>query len=320
MARPPSSLARARDPCRPSPRRDRGRRPARCPCPVASGSPAAGHPVELARTAPSSASGTPGPSSSTVSRDAVAVAAVRARIRIGAPGGAYLAAFSSRLVSAWSRKTGSTSDRRQVAGTSIHARRPASRDREPVDDRPDHVVELERLEVGPQRAGLDPAEVEQVRHEPVEVLRLAVDRQRRSRGGPRHHDVPRSSSVPAAARIVASGVRRSCDTDSSRADLSASLWRAISAASRLVGEAILLECLADLVGGGGEQPRLRRGRARRRCGRGRPRPSRSSGRRPRSRTRWARTPAPPARWTPRLVDLDPLRRRVARRAPEQRRG
>ena len=36
--------------------------------------------------------------------------------------------------------------------------------------------------------------------------------------------------MPAAARIVASGVRKSCETDWSRADFSASLWRAISAA------------------------------------------------------------------------------------------
>ena len=38
-----------------------------------------------------------------------------------------------------------------------------------------------------------------------------------------------SMSVPAAARIDASGVRRSCDTESRRADLSASLRREISA-------------------------------------------------------------------------------------------
>ena len=39
-----------------------------------------------------------------------------------------------------------------------------------------------------------------------------------------------AGSVPAAARIVASGVRRSCETDWRSADFSSSLWRAISAA------------------------------------------------------------------------------------------
>ena len=93
---------------------------------------------------------------------------------------------------------------------------------------------------GRSSPGLDPAHVQQVRDQPVQPLGLAIDGRRRSPGaGPAGHSTSGSMSVPAAARIEASGVRRSCETESSSADLSASLRREISAdvASRGVGRA-----------------------------------------------------------------------------------
>ena len=170
---------------------------------------------------------------------------------------------------------------------------------EPIDDRPDHVVEVGRLEVGPQRARLDPAEVEQVRHEPVEVLGLPVDRQRAGaavlvghRRGARSSDRPGGGADRGQRRpqIVRDRLEQG---RLEGVALAGDLGRL-----RLVGEAILLECLADLVGGGGEQPGLGAARARRRSRARTPqtepivRPAASI------TTRWARTPAPPLRWTP----------------------
>ena len=76
-----------------------------------------------------------------------------------------------------------------------------------------------------------------------------------------------SARFPAVARMLASGVRRSCDTESSSALLSASLRRATSARHRVLAQAVAAEAEGDLVGGQGEQPgrlRVRRPAAARR--------------------------------------------------------
>ena len=95
---------------------------------------------------------------------------------------------------------------------------------------------------------------------------------RRWSGG---HSISGSMSVPAAARIDASGVRRSCDTESSRADLSASLRRDTSAvvASRLSRSRS--SDAADLVRGRGEHPCLA-GSGRRSRAAGSPRSTRAT--------------------------------------------
>ena len=100
----------------------------------------------------------------------------------------------------------------------------------PVERREDQLIERVRLRVGPQPARLDPTHVEQVGDEPVESLGLEVDGLG-ALPALRPATTPRSGSIrlPAAARIEASGVRRSCETESSRAVFSASLWRASSA-------------------------------------------------------------------------------------------
>ena len=73
-----------------------------------------------------------------------------------------------------SRKTGSTSTGERLKRDL--ERRAASRGREPLERLADEVVQLEDVALRSQRAGLDPAQVEQVRDQPVEVLDLAVDR------------------------------------------------------------------------------------------------------------------------------------------------
>ena len=80
----------------------------------------------------------------------------------------------------------------------------------------------------------------------------------------------RSRSVPAAARIEASGVRRSCETVSRRAVFTRSLSRAMAAVRASRREAVLLDGLGDLVGDRGEQPGVGRVRAPARTGDDRP--------------------------------------------------
>ncbi len=62
--------------------------------------------------------------------------------------------------------------------------------------------------------------------------------------------------VPAAARIEASGVRRSCETDSRSALLRASLRAGDLGLPRGRHQAILVDRLPDLVGDRGEESRL----------------------------------------------------------------
>ncbi len=161
-------------PDRPSPRSGRGRRPGRCRSRTAIRRPRPG-PDRTCRTAADRASsGTPGPASSTVRRTNGSDASGSATIRIAASGGVYLIAFSIAFVSASSRKTGSTST---GGASSVDLERPVAQPRsQPFDRLADEVVELEDVPFGAQRAGLDPAQVEQVRDEPIEVLDLAVDR------------------------------------------------------------------------------------------------------------------------------------------------
>ncbi len=86
----------------------------------------------------------------------------------------YLAAFSRRLASTWSSNTASTTtggwssscDLQPVFGQASAG---------PRDAWLDEVVEVVDLEIDAERPGLDPAQVEQVRDDPVQVLGLAVD-------------------------------------------------------------------------------------------------------------------------------------------------
>ena len=64
-------------------------------------------------------------------------------------------------------------------GGEVHLERPiADPSAESLEGSADEVVELVDVPLGPERASLDPAEVEEVRHEPVQVLDLAIDRRR----------------------------------------------------------------------------------------------------------------------------------------------
>ena len=150
------------------------------------------------------------------------------RARIVASGGVYFIALSSDVRHRLVEEDRVDGDRGRP---DVHVERAAAQACAGASDGgAQQVVELEGVALGAERAGLDPAQVEEVRDEPVEVLDLPVDGVgARVRDRRRACETP-GRSVPAAARIVASGVRRSCDTDWSRADLSASLWRAISAA------------------------------------------------------------------------------------------
>ena len=129
-----------------------------------------------------------------------------------------------------SKKTASTRTSGRSGASSIVDRPVAEHGPEARHGPLEQLGQVEHLEVGAQRARFDPAEVEHRADEPVETLGLGVDRSRR-RARTSSLDQPTSGSArfPAVARMLASGVRRSCETESSRALLSASLRRATSA-------------------------------------------------------------------------------------------
>ncbi len=117
--------------------------------------------------------------------------------------------------------------------------------------------------------------------------------------------------VPAAARIDASGVRRSCETDSSSADL-----ERVALAGDLRGRGLLGAGGPARAPGRSGRPRRRAAgsrlvRAGRRPGRGGPTASPASARRPRSSPGRRATPASRRSAGARLVDADPLGRGVA---------
>ena len=212
--RPPIASTRPRTTARPMPVPSASRRPP-------------GHAIELLEQPRQGVVGTPGPPSSIVSRTRPSSASA-ARDAERRAGGGVLERVLDRRSSPPRR--GRRGRRRTGGAVELDLERPAGRAAARALERPaDQVVQLEDVPLGPQRAGLDPAEVEQVGDEPVEVLDLAVDRVGALALASSSSSLS-GRSVPAAARIVASGVRRSCDTDWSSADLRASLWRAISAA------------------------------------------------------------------------------------------
>ena len=246
-------------PTRPSPPSDPARRRARCRSPAASPRPVAG-PGRTSRTAAAAtSSGTPGPAVLDGQPDRSGPVAPRADpdrcVRAGVLG--------ARCRAGWRAPGRGTRRRPRPAAGPPGCRRRSSarpdRRRAPARRRPRRGRRGRTTSrSGSQLAGLDPAHVEQVGHEPIErSASRSIDSaiSRRSSGG---HSTCGSISVPAAARIEASGVRRSCDTESSSADLSASLRRAISAAVASSAESVTLERRADLVGGRGQDAGLAR--------------------------------------------------------------
>ena len=229
-------------------------RPMPVPCRDAASCPVPGR---TSRTAASrSASGTPcaavldGQPDQVVVRRRALISDRRAASACGAT------AFSITFVNAASRNTGIDA-RPGVAAGRRRARPPGQRSRREALERADEqIVELERVRPGAQHAGLDPAQVEQVGDQSVEVLDLALD------GIDALAFAPRSSRRPPerAGRGADRGQRRAQVV---RHGLEQRRLQRVALARhlggvRLGGEAIVGDRLAQLVGGGGEQPRLRR--------------------------------------------------------------
>ena len=125
-----------------------------------------------------------------------------------------------------------------------------------------HVVQAGRyLQLRAEGPGLDPAHVEQVAETGPCRSGLAVDRLGSSRWSSCSSAPWRlgRASLPAAARMVASGVRRSCETESRSAVLSASLCRDLRRGG-ITGERIALERPAELIGCEGQEARFLAGR------------------------------------------------------------
>ena len=253
-ARPPSALRSARDLPRIASTRPRTTlRP--MPSPRREPSPRVGPRGRSGRTGSRAhAAGTPGPPSSTTSRTSR-----RRRWRgstTGASAGADgRATFSSRFVTTMSRSTASARTGGRFSGTSIETCARRGRP-EPVDDRPDHGPQLVRLEVRMEAAGGDPAEVEETADETIEPGCLGIDA--RCAGVSPASSVQRpsgSARPPAVARMLASGVRRSCETESMRAVFRASAWRAISSVRGRLSELVAPERQRELVGGEREDAR-----------------------------------------------------------------
>ena len=246
IASPPSSLRRAAT-CPPI-ASTRPRTTAR-PMPVPAARPVAG-PRRRGRTsrraAAAPASGTPGPESSTVSaHEAVARPVARRDPDLASRGRPWRDGVVEQVDQRLARAArGSPADERACRdGRPPPAGRRGARSRS-TSVATDQVLEVERLVGRAERPALDPAQVEQVADEPVQSFGLAVDRGRAlARASPALTATSGSISVPADGRIVASGVRRSCETDSSSAVLSASLWRATSARRALRGEPVVGEGL-----------------------------------------------------------------------------
>ena len=228
IARPPSSLRRA--PTRPPIASTRPRTTAR-PMPVPDREPPAtpGHAVELVeeprqRLVRHARARRPRSSAGRTARRPAA----RPTIRIGAPGGVYLIAFSSDVGHGLVEEDRVDLDRRRRRGRPRAAgRRAAARSRSSVRPTRSSSSKTSRS------ARSAPASI-RLRSSRLVTSRLRYSTSRSiasalSCWSSALSPLP-GRSVPAAARIVASGVRRSCETDCSRADLSASLWRAISAA------------------------------------------------------------------------------------------
>ena len=216
-----------RRPGRPWPRRGPSRRRARSRCRIGSRRtcPARGRTCRTAAAA--SRPGRPGPPSSMVSLTRASPGTGRAITRIWASSGAYLIAFSSALVTASSRNTGSTvtggAARSTISGRSARRARSRSIVR-PTRSSSSYTSRSARSAPASIRLRSRRLVTRRLRYSTSRSIASALSRWSSSLS-----PLP-GRSVPAAARIVASGVRRSCDTDCSSADLSASLWRAISAA------------------------------------------------------------------------------------------
>ena len=139
-ASPPSSLRRAVDPSRPSPRRAPGRPPGRSRSRVASPRPCEARGRTSRTGAAWLRAGTPGPPSSTTIRTRSLAASRGAEIRIGAPGPAYLAALSIVLASTWPMRTSSTRIGGRSGGTSTVDGSVAERGRRAADRLGDDVA------------------------------------------------------------------------------------------------------------------------------------------------------------------------------------
>ena len=150
-----------------------------------------------------------------------------------------------------SRNTGSAAT---GSDADVHAELVAGKPRrEPVDGAAGEVVELEHVQLGPKGARLDPAEVEEVRHDPIEARDLALDRV--GAGRP-------AGLVEVAVRPERAGRgadRRERPAKVMRDGLEQRRLEGVALAHDLgrtsvVGEPVMGERLADLVGGGGHEP------------------------------------------------------------------
>ncbi len=164
------------DPCRPSPRSARGRRPARCRSRDATFVAFCGARKNFSKRCGSASvrDARPGVLDGQADRHRV-----RQRPRSGSADPPGRTSAHSRA--GWPGSGRRTPGRRGLAGSGgrqvglqRRGRRGACRSRSSV--RLDQVVDGEGLTIRAQGARLDPAQVQQVRDEPIEVLRLPVDR------------------------------------------------------------------------------------------------------------------------------------------------
>ena len=113
------------------------------------------------------------PRPATAIRDHAAFARARAMVT-AVPGGAYLAALSSRLNSTCSNSTGSSrSSGRPGSSSSVTRCSPAAA-RAPQHDA-HHIGQVHRFQIGRQRAGFQPGHVQQIGDEMVEPFGFLLD-------------------------------------------------------------------------------------------------------------------------------------------------
>ena len=178
------------------------------------------------KSVPSSSSGTPGPPSSTTRRT-MSPSSI-AWIDTGASVAACAWTLSSRFVMTISSRTSSASTGGRVSGTSIRiVRSPRlGRSRSMAGWMTDHSSWGSRSGWTPPEAirlrSSKPLTSRSSRAASVSMTRAAARR------ASSVHGTAGSASPPAVARMLANGVRRSWETESMRAVLSASVWRATS--------------------------------------------------------------------------------------------
>ena len=161
----------------------------------------------------------------------------------------YFCALSSRLNSTCSMQVGVAAHERQIARQAGREGLARERLARALDRRAHDFGDVDEIALRPQGAGLDARHVEQIGDEARQPRRFLLDRgEQVARAAPSASRRRTCCSVVTAPVIVASGVRRSCDSEASRVVRSFSFsssatvrTEALTSSARSIGDRRLFE-------------------------------------------------------------------------------